>query len=241
MMSTTFWRKAFWEGLSGYYSCTTKNCVVKRKTVKTNCVFPGILNPLLNQQQFETIITRIGWHRTEDGTDSNIVESQIKKTTDNSKYCNFVTSFPLISTSFAFSKKHETVGKSEGSEYEGTRSEHDGEREKSVDYEDRHNKASHEDSQNEDSQNEDSQKNVKVCHEDGHKDTQKNVEDRDHHKTREKTLLIIFHSRTGLAEQIAKDLQFLTWFVRKEEKGNDEGVAATTFTLSGWTTKWEIK
>jgi hypothetical protein len=41
-----------------------------------------------------------------------------------------------------------------------------------------------------------------------------------------------------IAEQIAKDLQFLSWFVRKEEKGDDEGVAATTFTLSGWTTEW---
>jgi len=41
-----------------------------------------------------------------------------------------------------------------------------------------------------------------------------------------------------VAEQIAKDLQFLSWFIRKEEKGDDEGIAATTFTLMGWTTEW---
>ena len=42
-----------------------------------------------------------------------------------------------------------------------------------------------------------------------------------------------------IAEQMAKDLQFLVWFVKKDKKNNDdEGVAATTFTLSGWTTEW---
>jgi hypothetical protein len=38
-----------------------------------------------------------------------------------------------------------------------------------------------------------------------------------------------------IAEKIAKELQFRSWFVREEEK---DGVAATTFTLSGWTTEW---
>ena len=42
-----------------------------------------------------------------------------------------------------------------------------------------------------------------------------------------------------IAEKIAKDLQFRSWFVREEEKNNDdEGIAATTFTLMGWTTDW---
>ena len=42
-----------------------------------------------------------------------------------------------------------------------------------------------------------------------------------------------------IAEKIAKDLQFRSWFLRKEKKNNaDEGIAATTFTLSGWTTEW---
>ena len=42
-----------------------------------------------------------------------------------------------------------------------------------------------------------------------------------------------------IAEKIAKELQFRSWFVRKEEKNNDDdGVAATTFTLMGWTTDW---
>jgi hypothetical protein len=41
-----------------------------------------------------------------------------------------------------------------------------------------------------------------------------------------------------IAEKIAKELQFRSWFVREEEKGDDDGVAATTFTLSGWTTEW---
>ncbi len=42
-----------------------------------------------------------------------------------------------------------------------------------------------------------------------------------------------------IAAGIAKDLQFLSWFVKQEEKNSDDdGVAATTFTLSGWTTEW---
>lgn len=42
-----------------------------------------------------------------------------------------------------------------------------------------------------------------------------------------------------IAEKMAKELQFRSWFVRKEEKNNDDdGVAATTFTLMGWTTDW---
>jgi hypothetical protein len=44
-----------------------------------------------------------------------------------------------------------------------------------------------------------------------------------------------------IAEQIAKDLQFLSWFLKKEEKGDDDGVAATRFVVIGWTTKWEMK
>jgi hypothetical protein len=42
-----------------------------------------------------------------------------------------------------------------------------------------------------------------------------------------------------IAEKIAKELQFRSWFVKQEEKNNDDdGVAATTFTLMGWTTDW---
>jgi hypothetical protein len=37
---------------------------------------------------------------------------------------------------------------------------------------------------------------------------------------------------------MAKELQFRQWYFKKEERGNDEGVAATTFTLMGWTTEW---
>ena len=42
-----------------------------------------------------------------------------------------------------------------------------------------------------------------------------------------------------IAEKIAKELQFRSWFVGEEQKNNnDDGVAATTFTLMGWTTDW---
>jgi hypothetical protein len=41
-----------------------------------------------------------------------------------------------------------------------------------------------------------------------------------------------------VAKKLAQELQFRQWYVKKAERGDDEGVAATTFTLMGWTTEW---
>ena len=41
-----------------------------------------------------------------------------------------------------------------------------------------------------------------------------------------------------VANKMAKELQFQQWYFKKEERGNDDGVAAATFTLMGWTTEW---
>ena len=41
-----------------------------------------------------------------------------------------------------------------------------------------------------------------------------------------------------VAKKMAKEVQLRQWYFKKEERGNDEGVAATTFTLMGWTTEW---
>jgi len=40
-----------------------------------------------------------------------------------------------------------------------------------------------------------------------------------------------------VAKKLAQDLQFRQWYFKKEERGNDEGVAATTVTLAGWRTE----
>ena len=42
-----------------------------------------------------------------------------------------------------------------------------------------------------------------------------------------------------VASEIAKDLQFQSWMLRKSEEGaEEEGNAAIKFTLMGWTTEW---
>lgn len=42
-----------------------------------------------------------------------------------------------------------------------------------------------------------------------------------------------------VAAEIARDLQFCNWMVSKSDDGvEDEGIAATKFTLMGWTTEW---
>ena len=42
-----------------------------------------------------------------------------------------------------------------------------------------------------------------------------------------------------IAAEIARDLQFRSWMLRKSEEGaEDEGVAAVKFTVMGWTTEW---
>jgi capsule polysaccharide modification protein KpsS len=42
-----------------------------------------------------------------------------------------------------------------------------------------------------------------------------------------------------IAKKIAQELQFRTWMVRQSEtNADDEGIAAITFVLMGWTTEW---
>ena len=42
-----------------------------------------------------------------------------------------------------------------------------------------------------------------------------------------------------VAEEIARDHQFRSWFLRKSEDSSDEeGVAVVKFTIMGWPTEW---
>lgn len=42
-----------------------------------------------------------------------------------------------------------------------------------------------------------------------------------------------------VAKEIANDLRFCDWMLKKSKKqASDEGIAATRYTIEGWSTEW---